>query len=209
MTFKKTTTTHHDGLTSAVEVDARDDWSFRVESNYIPGECQERVSGTMESKERAEQAVDVLQRMMRDEPVTDPVVRVGVAVWIFKDDKVLMGKRMGSHGSGTWSLPGGHVDFGESPVDTVTRETAEETGLTVGRVEPSVDFPYGHKAFPADNKQYITLFFVAEYLGGEPELLEPDKCERWDWFSLDALPSPLFGALEDGAVVTAMRQANG
>jgi len=33
--------------------------------------------------------------------------------------------------AGTWSLPGGAVDHGENPFDTVVRETAAETGLSV------------------------------------------------------------------------------
>ena len=27
---------------------------------------------------------------------------------------------------------------------------------------------------------------------GEPKVLEPDRCESWDWYDFDALPKPLF-----------------
>ena len=39
-------------------------------------------------------------------------IRVGVACFIFKDGKFLMGQRLGSHGDSTWSIPGGHQEFG-------------------------------------------------------------------------------------------------
>jgi 8-oxo-dGTP diphosphatase len=33
---------------------------------------------------------------------------------------------------------------------------------------------------------------LAEHIGGEPQVLEPDKCEAWGWFAWDDLPQPLF-----------------
>lgn len=121
-------------------------------------------------------------------------VRVGTAAFIFRSGKVLLGKRRGSHGEGTWSLPGGHVDFGEEPEDTIEREVFEETGMEVTRVVP-YEVPFVNTHFP-EGKQYITLFYVAS-CDGEPEIKEPEKCEEWGWFGLDELPKPLFGALED------------
>lgn len=41
--------------------------------------------------------------------------RVGVGVIITKDQHVLLLRRHSVHGAGTWSTPGGHLDFGESP----------------------------------------------------------------------------------------------
>ena len=37
--------------------------------------------------------------------------RVGIGVMIFKDGKVLLGKRKASHGEGEWASPGGHLDY--------------------------------------------------------------------------------------------------
>ncbi len=55
-------------------------------------------------------------------------IRVGVGIMIFKDGKVLMGRRKGSHGAGEYAFPGGHLDFGESFEDCAKRETLEEAG---------------------------------------------------------------------------------
>ena len=40
--------------------------------------------------------------------------RVGIAAIVKKDNKVLLGKRKGSHGSGAWNFPGGHLEFFET-----------------------------------------------------------------------------------------------
>ena len=44
-----------------------------------------------------------------------PEPKVGTAIIITRDNKILLMKRRGPHGAGTWSPPGGHLDFGESP----------------------------------------------------------------------------------------------
>lgn len=126
----------------------------------------------------------------------DPVVRVGTAAFIRDSDgRVLMGKRKGSHGAHTWCVPGGHVDFGEEPSESVRREIMEETGLAVGTVFPCLNVPWVNSHFRDAGKQYITLYFSVEYIGGQPKIMEPEKCDGWAWFSIDDLPEPLFEPL--------------
>jgi 8-oxo-dGTP diphosphatase len=60
-----------------------------------------------------------------------PYPRVGVAMFVIKDGKFLMGLRQGSHSPGVWGLPGGKLDLGESWEAGAIRETQEETGLIV------------------------------------------------------------------------------
>ena len=50
--------------------------------------------------------------------MSEPIVRVGVGVYVFKSDKFLMQLRVGAHGSDSWSVPGGHLEFGESFEET-------------------------------------------------------------------------------------------
>jgi len=52
----------------------------------------------------------------------DSQPKVGVAIIVTRGDKVLLMKRMGPHGHGTWSTPGGHLEFGESPEECAARE---------------------------------------------------------------------------------------
>src|SRR4051812_30757947 len=65
-----------------------------------------------------------------------------------EDDRILLVRASSRSGTpGVWSLPGGAVDHGEHPFDTVVRETAAETGLSVG-VSRLVDVQADLRALP-------------------------------------------------------------
>ena len=130
-------------------------------------------------------------------------VQVGVSVIIYNyiDDRphILMGKRKGSHGAGTWAFPGGHVELFESAQDTAFRELEEETGLvpvdlvSAGSTRSQLKRgPYTEDVFEHEFKHYITLFFTCllKQNAAEVVLKEPEKCEEWVW--CNKLPSPLF-----------------
>ena len=119
--------------------------------------------------------------------------RIGVGVLLFSDGKLLLGKRSGSHGAGTWGLPGGHLEPGEEVSDCAIRETQEETGLIVSDIR-HVDFT--NDLFEADKKQYITLFVEAKSFTGTVKRLEPEQCKEWRWFSASELPDTLFKPLQ-------------
>ncbi|RZQ55078.1 ADP-ribose pyrophosphatase [Pseudoalteromonas phenolica] len=122
------------------------------------------------------------------------LVRVGVAVVIIRDGKILLGERIGSHGANTWATPGGHLEMGEEIEACAIRETLEETGLEVSEVSP---LGFSNDVFNPLNKHYVTLYLVASGVEGEPEIMEPNKCLAWQWFGLDELPEPLFLSLEN------------
>lgn len=118
-----------------------------------------------------------------------PQVRVGVGVMIYRGNNILLGLRKGAHGEGTWALPGGHLEFGESIENCAIREVMEETGLTISNIT-KIDFT--NDIFEKENKHYITIFVKGSCESGDPKLMEPNKCIKWQWFSLDNLPEPLF-----------------
>jgi 8-oxo-dGTP diphosphatase len=118
--------------------------------------------------------------------------QVGIGVIVLRDGLVLLGQRVGSHGAGTWALPGGHLEFGESVEQCAAREVLEETGLAIQFISHG---PYTSNVFAAENKHYVTLFVVAHWLSGEPQLLEPNKCSSWHWHRWSELPRPLFPPL--------------
>lgn len=122
--------------------------------------------------------------------------RVGIGVMIQnKKEEVLLGLRKGSHGVGEWCFPGGHLEFGERMEETVRREVMEEVGLEVGDVK-LVSLADELRYLETDDKHYVNVGFSAEYIGGEPKLMEPDKSIEWRWFSLDNLPDNLFEGTE-------------
>ena len=118
--------------------------------------------------------------------------RIGVAVVVIKSGRVLLGKRKGAHGAGTWALPGGHLQFGETIEACARREVMEETGLSISDIKTG---PYTNDIFTQEDKHYVTLYMVARYDSGRLQTLEPDKCERWAWFDWDHLPQPRFLSL--------------
>lgn len=115
--------------------------------------------------------------------------KVGVGVIVLRNGRVLLGKRKNAHGEGSWSFGGGHLEFGESWEECAKREMAEECGTTIKNVRFGA---VTNDHFEMEGKHYITLFMVADHDAGELAVLEPDKCERWEWFDWEALPEPLF-----------------
>lgn len=113
---------------------------------------------------------------------------VGVAAIIKKDKKVLLALRKSPHGNGTWGFPGGHLEMGESFEECIRRELKEETNLEIDEVEFGA---VTNDVFSLD-KHYITIFMVCDYMGGEVRNMEVEKVEKWEWFTWDSLPTPLF-----------------
>lgn len=119
---------------------------------------------------------------------------MGVGVLVERDGAILLIRRQGTHGSGTWSTPGGHLDYGETPHDCAVREVREETGVEVTDV---VFEGITNDLFAAEDRHYVTLWFRARWASGEPRVAAPDEMSAVGWFPRDTLPAPLFLSLHN------------
>jgi 8-oxo-dGTP diphosphatase len=122
-------------------------------------------------------------RGMNERPLT------GIGIMVMRDGKVLLGKRKGSHAAGEYCFPGGYLEHGESFEDCARRETREEAGVEIENVRFIVlthmkDY----------QKHHVQVGLVADWSKEEPRICEPEKCEGWGWYDLNAIPTPLFKA---------------
>lgn len=88
-------------------------------------------------------------------------VELTVLCLIHQGDRLLLQNRRKKDWNG-WTLPGGHIEKGESIVDAVVREMQEETGLTIH--SPKL---CGIKQFPIENGRYLVFLFRTESFSGE------------------------------------------
>ncbi len=120
---------------------------------------------------------------------------VGVAVLIEQNGRLLMLRRSGVElGVGAWGVPGGHLDFGETPEQCAIREAHEETGLAVSDVR---FVGITNDVFQADGLHYITIWMRANSQSGEPTVTAPEESDQVGWFAWEALPGPLFLPLQN------------
>lgn len=115
--------------------------------------------------------------------------KVGIGVFVFNNGKIVLQKRKGAHGSGEWSLPGGHLEFGESWEQAAEREVLEETGLKIKNVK---FVGVTNDIFKKENLHYITIFMRGETDGANLLVKEKDRIEEIGWFDPKNLPEPLF-----------------
>lgn len=93
---------------------------------------------------------------------------------IYRDDRILLQNRIKKDWCG-YTLPGGHIEPGESIVESVIREMKEETGLTIDKPQLC-----GIKQFPIDGGRYIVFLFKTDSFIGE--LISSDEGEM-EWVS--------------------------
>ncbi len=107
-------------------------------------------------------------------------VELTVLCLITDGDRMLLQNRVKRDWQG-YTLPGGHVEPGESFVDAVKREMKEETGLEIAH--PKL---VGVKQFPIKNGRYVVLLFKAEEFSGK--LISSDE-GKMEWIGPEQLGS--------------------
>ncbi|MHB1133390.1 MAG: NUDIX hydrolase [Chloroflexota bacterium] len=111
-----------------------------------------------------------------------PIVAVGGVV--LHEGRVLLAQRGKQPGYGTWSLPGGAVELGESLRAAVAREVREECGIEVevGEVVDAIDRVVRDAAGRVQY-HYVILDFLCQYKGGA--LCAATDCLAARWVAPD------------------------
>lgn len=95
--------------------------------------------------------------------------RPAASTAVFRDGQVLIVERAKGGLRGVWSLPGGHIEPGETARAAALRELAEETGVSAEIVALAdvhdVMIRSGAGALTA---HYVLTVFAARWVAGEP-----------------------------------------
>ncbi len=111
---------------------------------------------------------------------------MGLGVALFKAASVLLVRRGKAPNAGSWSLPGGRQELGETAVDGARRELLEETGVTAGPLILAANVDSIHRdAAGAILFHYTILDFAGQWLAGEP--VAGDDVTDAVWAPLDTL----------------------
>lgn len=123
-----------------------------------------------------------------------PQLKVGAAVLIEEERRVLLLRRAREPFKGEWSLPSGYVDADEDPRDAAVRETREETGLHVAARDAFDTFFFDDD--PRGNG--VLVVYRAGIIENTPQL--GDENDAMDWFGRGDLPSKIAGGGHDLAI---------
>ncbi len=122
-------------------------------------------------------------------------VGVGFGVLIFRDGKILLGKRHSNpakadselRGEGTWTMPGGKLEWGESFEEGARREVLKETSIQLNCVK--IICVNNDKN---EHAHFVTIGMFSDDFSGEAQVMEPDEIVEWKWFDLNQLPKNIY-----------------
>lgn len=123
-------------------------------------------------------------------------IRAGCGVMVFNNEgKLLLGLRNSNpeladselREEGTWTMPGGNIEYGEDFEEAAKREALEEANIKLNNIEiiciQTDKNEYAH---------YISVGMKALSYEGIPMVMEPDQIVEWKWFDLNNLPKNIF-----------------
>jgi len=138
-------------------------------------------------------------------PEKPKIQQVSVKALFEKDGKILIvkdtGKKIlpsGQEGQ-EWELPGGRIDFGEMPRETLRREIKEELGISdfeIGNIINSSTFTSNKEEA---SYQFIVLIFKCELKDNKISL--SDEHEEMDWISADEIDKHLLREIYKDALI--------
>lgn len=135
-------------------------------------------------------------------------------IFVFKgilfnnENKILIDNRKeeGLEGAnGKWEVPGGKIEFGESPEDAVKRELLEETGYNV-KVKDIVPYTNVSLWEYSDYMQHTVIFFyICELIDDNHIDIQDKRVNTYKWASSDELEKYDFLPGNKEAIEVAMK----
>ncbi|GAB2906803.1 MULTISPECIES: NUDIX hydrolase [Streptomyces] len=141
-------------------------------------------------------------------------LRVAAYAVCVRDGRMLLARWVGRDGTRRWTLPGGGMDHGEDPYDTVIREADEETGYTV---EPtallgvdSVTEDHSRRLGSRASFHSLRLVYEARVTGGTLRHETNGSTDMAAWHPLEEVPDlERVGLVDVGLTLWRRRPPNG
>lgn len=137
--------------------------------------------------------VEVIRREGRNRPVC---TRCGHVIYVNpypaaclvvkRDGRILLTLRNTDPGSGEWCLPGGFIEWGESPQEGARRELLEETGIRAGHLS----IVGAYDSITGADRHVLLLAYRVHDWNGDP--VAGDDADEVRWFDIDAMPRLAF-----------------
>ena len=130
---------------------------------------------------------------MPNSPSLPAIPQAAVSGAIFRGKDVLLARRGKGVSLDLWSLPGGHIEAGETAAEALARELEEETGITarLGGVADTVDVIRRNENSVVLFHRVIVVFYGV-WLRGEPQAASDVSAVQWrhwqDMASLETTP---------------------
>lgn len=162
----------------------------------VGGYIGDSTKSEIEYAKKTHKEIIWLEKPKDSEPLASKKIGVGVGVLV-KNEKgqILLGLRNPDRvkasselqGQGTWTMPGGKIDFGETLLEAAIRETKEETDLDIEELKIcciSDDF--------SGVAHYVTVGFLATKFSGKVKTMEPETILEWKWHDIKKLPTNIY-----------------
>ena len=116
-------------------------------------------------------------------------ISAGGLIWRRRGDGSISVVLVRPAGRSTWVLPKGHVEAGETVPQAAMREVREESGLTVGAIEPLGEISYVYSSRERNGATLTRIFkrvhfFLMEHTGGDPSAHDSETDEV-AWLTFD------------------------
>jgi len=114
----------------------------------------------------------------------------GAAVFIIREDAILLTHRIKGAQLGVWEVPAGHIEGDETAQEAAARELLEETGLMAVSLRSMGEYVN-------DQYRYKASMFLVE-AEGEPENLDERNHSALEWHQINELPANLGATTRSG-----------